>query len=113
LHCPPDVEAFTVRLVNLNAFHGAAFIEAHDGGRLAGLRDALCASCDLKKPPHLTVAYFQATHGTDAPQALISTIACYRDWPIGEITLVNVEMTLLDLRTEYPEPETLARMPLG
>jgi hypothetical protein len=24
-----------------------------------------------------------------------------------------VEMTLLDLRLDYPEPETLARIPLG
>ena len=110
-----DVEAFTVRLANLNAFPGAAFIEAHDGGRLDGLRDALCTSCDLKKPPgppHLTVAYFQAPDGTDAPEELVSTIARYRDWPIGEIVVENVEMTLLNLRSEYPEPETLIRMPL-
>jgi 2'-5' RNA ligase len=79
------------------------------------LRDALCASCGLKKPsgpPHLTLAYFQAPDGTDAPEGLISTIARYRDWPIGEILVDNVEMTILDLRQEYPEPETLARMPL-
>src|SRR5215207_3310358 len=47
--------AFTVRLANLNAFPGAAFIEAHDGGRLDRLRDTLSVSCDLKKPhgpPH-------------------------------------------------------------
>ena len=110
-----DVEAFTVRLANLNAFPGAAFIEAHDGGKLDGLRDELCTSCDLKKPPgppHLTVAYFQAPDGADAPEELISAIARYRDWPVGEIVVENVEMTLLDLRAEYPEPETLARMPL-
>jgi RNA 2',3'-cyclic 3'-phosphodiesterase len=110
-----DVPAFSVRLANLNAFPGAAFIEAHDGGMLEKLRDALCASCDVKKPsgpPHLTVAYFQAPDGTDAPEELISTIARYRDWPIGEIMVENVEMTLLDLRSEYPEPETLARIPL-
>ena len=111
-----DVEAFTVRLANLNAFPGAAFIETHDGGKLDGLRDELCTSCDLKKPPgppHLTVAYFQAPDGTDAPEELISAIARFRDWPVGEIVVENVEMTLLDLRAEYPEPETLARMPLG
>ena|SRR5215212_4165 len=110
-----DVPAFTVRLANLNAFPGAAFIEAHDGGMLDRLRDALCASCDLKKPsgpPHLTVAYFQAPDGTEAPGELISTIARYRDWPVGEILVENVEMTLLNLRSEYPEPETLIRMPL-
>jgi 2'-5' RNA ligase len=111
-----DVPTFTVRFANLNAFPGAAFIEAHDGGALDRLRDALCAHCDLKKPqgpPHLTLAYFQAPDGTDAPEELISTIARYRDWPIGEILVENVEMTLLDLRLNYPEPETLARIPLG
>ncbi len=111
-----EVPAFNVRFANLNAFSGAAFIEAHDGGALDSLRDALCASCDLKKPPgppHLTLAYFQAPNGMDAPEELISTIACYRDWPVGEIAVENVEMTLLDLRLEYPEPETLARIPLG
>src|ERR687893_2942246 len=111
-----ELPAFTVRFANLNAFPGAAFIEAHDGGMLDRLRDALCTSCGLKKPPgppHLTLAYFQAPDGTDAPEALISTIARYRDWPIGEILVENVEMTLLDLRLDYPEPETLALMPLG
>ena len=111
-----DVPAFTVRLANLNAFPGAAFVEAHGGGMLERLRDALCMSCGLKKPagpPHLTLAYFQAPDGTDATEELISAIARYRDWPIGEITVDNVEMTLLDLRLEYPEPKTLARMPLG
>jgi 2'-5' RNA ligase len=111
-----NIPAFTVRLANLNAFPGAAFIEAHDGGRLDRLRDALCTSCDLKKPPgppHLTVAYFQAPDGTVAPEDLIATIARFRDWPVGEITVDSVEMTLLNLRKDYPKPETLARMPLG
>ena len=111
-----DVPHFTVTLANLNAFPGAAFIEAHDGGQLDRLRDALCAGCGLKKPPgppHLTVAYFQAPDGTDAPEELISTIARYRDWPIGEILVEHVELTLLDLRSEYPEPETLVQIPLG
>jgi RNA 2',3'-cyclic 3'-phosphodiesterase len=111
-----DAPAFTVRFANLNAFPGAAFIEAHDGGMLDRLRDALCVHCGLKKPPgppHLTLAYFQAPVGTDAPEELISTIARYRDWPIGEILVENVEITQLDLRLEYPEPETLARIPLG
>ena len=110
-----DVPAFTVRLANLNAFPGAAFIEAQDGGMLERLRDALCTSCDLKNPqgpPHLTVAYFQAPDGTDAPEELISAIARYRDWPVCEILVENVEMNLLDLRSEYPEPETLAMIPL-
>jgi RNA 2',3'-cyclic 3'-phosphodiesterase len=111
-----DTPAFTVRLANLNAFSGAAFIEAHDGGALDRLRDSLCTSCDLKKPPgppHLTLAYFQAPDSTDAPEELISAIARYRDWPVGEIAVENVEMPLLDLRLEYPEPETLARITLG
>ena len=111
-----DVPAFTVRFANLNAFPGAAFIEAHDGGALDRLQDALCKHCGLKKPqgpPHLTLAYFQAPDRTEAPEELISTIARYRDWPIGEILVENVKMTLLHLSLEYPEPETLARIPLG
>jgi 2'-5' RNA ligase len=111
-----DVPAFTVRFANLNAFPGAAFIEAHDGGALDRLQDVLCTHCGLKKPqgpPHLTLAYFQAPDGTEAPEELISTIARYRDWPIGEILVENVMMTLLHLSLDYPEPETLARIPLG
>jgi RNA 2',3'-cyclic 3'-phosphodiesterase len=110
-----DFPAFTVRLANLNAFPGAAFVEAHDGGMLDELRAVLSVGCGLKKPsgpPHLTLAYFQAPDGTEAPQELISAIARYRDWPVGEITVDNVEVTLLDLRADYPEPKTLARMPL-
>ena len=111
-----DFPSFNVRFANLNAFPGAAFIEAHDVGMLERLRDSLCVSCDLKKPsgpPHLTIAYFQAPDGTEAPEELISAIARYRDWPVGEMMVENVEMTLLDLRMDYPEPRTLARIPLG
>ncbi len=111
-----DFSPFTIRLANLNAFPGAAFIEAHDGGMLDRLRDALSVSCGLKKPagpPHLTLAYFQATDGTEAPEELVSAIARYRDWPVGEITVDYVEMTLLDLRSEYPESNVLARIGLG
>src|SRR5215208_3280165 len=95
---------FTVGLANLNAFPGAAFIEAHDGGMLDELRAALSVSCGLKKPsgpPHLTLAYFQAPDGTEAPEELVSAIARYRKWPIGEVTVDNVEITLLDLRADY------------
>src|SRR5829696_2116313 len=111
-----DFPTFTVGLANLNAFPGAAFIEAHDGGILDELRAVLSASCGLKKPsgpPHLTLAYFQVPDGTEAPEKLVSAVARYRDWPIGEITVDNVEMTLLDLRSDYPKPETLARIALG
>src|SRR5918995_1642215 len=112
----PVFPAFTVRFANLNAFPGAAFIEAHDGGMLDELRAALSVSCGLKKPsgpPHLTLAYFQAPDGTEAPEELVSAIARYRKCPIGEVTVENVEMTLLDLRSDYPDPETLARIALG
>jgi 2'-5' RNA ligase len=111
-----DFPAFAVGLANLNAFPGAAFVEAHDGGVLDELRTALSMGCGLKKPsgpPHLTLAYFQAPNGTEAPEELVSAIARYRDWPIGEITVDNVEMTLLDLRSDYAEPEKLARIALG
>ncbi len=110
-----DFPAFTIRLANLNAFPGAAFVEVHDGGMIDGLRDVLSRSCGLERPsgvPHLTLAYFQAPDGTPAPAALISTIARYRDWPVGELAVESVEMTVLDLRLDYPEPETLAEIPL-
>src|SRR5215210_262671 len=110
-----DVPAFPVRLANLNAFPGAAFIEAHDRGMLDRLRDALCWSCGLKRPsgpPHLTLAYFHAPDGASAPEELVSAIARYRDWDVGELAVESVEMTLLDLRLDYPEPEVLAKMPL-
>jgi RNA 2',3'-cyclic 3'-phosphodiesterase len=107
--------AFTVRLANLNAFPGAVFVEVHDGEMLDGLREALCEACGLKKPsgpPHVTLAYFHAPDGTPAPEELISTLARYREWPVGELAVEYVEMTLLDLRLEYPKPEVLARIPL-
>ena len=107
---------FTVGLANLNAFPGAAFVEAHDGGMLDELRAALSVSCGLKKPsgpPHLTLAYFQPPEGTEAPEELVSAITRYRHWPIGEIAVDNVEMTLLDLRLDYPQPETLTQIELG
>jgi RNA 2',3'-cyclic 3'-phosphodiesterase len=110
-----DFPAAKIRLANLNAFPGAAFIEVHDDGMLDALRDTLCGSCGLKKPsgpPHLTIAYFQAPDGAPAPEELVRVIARYRDWPVGELVVESVEMTLLDLRVDYPEPETLTKIPL-
>jgi 2'-5' RNA ligase len=110
-----DFPAFTIRLANLNAFPGAAFVEVYDGGMIDGLRDALRRSCGLKKPsgpPHLTLAYFQVPDGTPVPEELVSVIARYRDWPVGELAVGSVEMSLLDLRSDYPEPEMLAEIPL-
>jgi 2'-5' RNA ligase len=107
--------AFKIRLANLNAFPGAAFVEVHDDGALEGLREVLCESCGLQKPsgpPHLTLAYFQIPNGTPAPEELISAIARYRDWDVGLLAVESVEMTVLDLRLDYPEPETLAEMSL-
>jgi 2'-5' RNA ligase len=114
------LRAFTVRLANLNAFSSAAFVEVHDGGvhdggMLDGLRAALCERCGLKKPsgpPHLTLAYFHAPDNAPAPEALISAVARYRDWPVGELAVEAVEMTLLDLSLDYPEPEIVATIPL-
>ncbi|MEW6638556.1 MAG: 2'-5' RNA ligase family protein [Actinomycetota bacterium] len=107
---------FEARLANLNAFPGAAFVEVHDGGRTRELREALCNGCGIQPPPgspHLTLAYFQAPDGTPAPEELISAIERLRDWPVGELRVEAVELTLLDLGKGYPAPETAARMPLG
>lgn len=111
-----DFPPFDIELANLNAFPGAAFIEVHDGGMLDKLRGVLSRGCELERPggpPHLTLAYFQAPDGTRAPDALISAIGRYREWFVGEMRVENVELTLLDLSLEYPEPRTLARIPLG
>ena len=111
-----DFPAFGLELANLNAFPGAAFVEVHDGGRVQDLRDTLSSGCGLDNPfgpPHMTLAYFQAPDGTPAPGELISAIGRHRDWPVGEIEVSGVELTLLDLRQDYPEPECQARIPLG
>jgi RNA 2',3'-cyclic 3'-phosphodiesterase len=110
-----DFPAFNIRLANLNAFPGAAFVEVYDGGMIDALRDALGKSFGLKKPsgpPHLTFAYFHAPDGTPVSEELVSVLARYRNWPVGELEVESVEMTLLDLRYDYPEPEMLAEIPL-
>jgi 2'-5' RNA ligase len=114
-HNLSDFPAFTVRLANLNAFPGAAFVEVHEGEMLDSLRRALCEACGLEKPsgpPHLTLAYFHAPDGTPAPEDLIRAIARYRDWPVGELAVEYVDITVLDLRIDYPEPKVLAKMKL-
>ena len=40
------------------------------------------------------------------------TIARFRDGSVGAFAVESVEMTVLDLRLDYPEPEVLAKMPL-
>jgi len=107
--------AFTVRLANLNAFPGAAFVEVLGGGMLDRLQDALCWSCGLEKPSgplHTTLAYFHAPNRASVPEELINAISRYRDWTVGELAVESVEMTVLDLGFDYPEPETLAEIPL-
>ena len=108
--------AFTVEFANLNAFPGAAFVEIHDGGKLRELRSALSASCEVREPsgpPHLTLAYLQAQDGTAAPADLVEAIRRYREWPVGTMSVESVELTLLDLTKDYPEPQTVAELPLS
>lgn len=110
-----DFPAIGARLANLNAFPGAAFVEVHDGGALERLRENLCRGCGFGAPtgpPHLTLAYFESDEGSPVPDALVSAVESYRDWPIGEITLDLVEITLLDLSGKYPDPEPVAEIPL-
>jgi hypothetical protein len=54
----------------------------------------------------------EGTQKETAPDGMISPTACYRDWPAGEFAVEGVEMTLLELRLDYPEHEVLAKMPL-
>lgn len=106
---------FTVELANVNAFPGAVFVEVYDGGEISRLQDAICSGCGLKRPPgppHLTLAYLQAPDGTPAPDTLIPAIQRYRDWPVGELLVERAELTLLNIRDDYPEPKTLRELPL-
>lgn len=110
------VNSSRVTLANLNAFPAAAFVEVHDEGRLDELGDALEKIPGLGKYsmlPHLTVAYFHAPEGAEAPDSLISAIENYRDWPVGEIEVSEVRISLLDLQADYPKPETMAKIPLS
>ena len=107
---------FSAELSNLNAFPGAVFVEVHDRGELVEIREAIRARCGLSEPPgppHLTVAYIHAPDGTPAPKRFVETIERYRDARVGEIGVDRIKLTLLDLSEEYPEPETLAGIPLG
>lgn len=111
-----DFPAFSVELANLNAFPAAAFVEIHDRGMLRRLRSSIRAGCNLQKPPgspHLTLAYFEAPDGTPVPEALVSSIERYREWPVGELPVENVLLAALDLSSEYPKPQILAEIPLG
>ncbi len=111
------ISPFPLKLANLNAFPAAAFVEVHEGGgRLGGLCDTLRKIPGLEKTtglPHLTIAYFHALEGAAAPDALISAIGKYRDWEVAEIKVREVKLSLLDLTSDYPHPEALARIKLG
>lgn len=106
---------FTFHLANLNAFPAAAFIEAHDDGEIESLAETLKMGCkfeDVVSPPHLTVAYFHSPDGSPAPDELVSAIENYRDWPVGDARVEEVELSLLDLNRDYPAPRPFARIPL-
>lgn len=108
--------SFSMELRNLNAFPGAAFVEVHDGGALVEMREAIRKRCGLSGPPgppHLTVAYLRATDGEAAPDAFVEAVEGYRNRRVGEIRVDRVELTLLDLKREYPKPEVFATIPLG
>lgn len=110
-------EPFAVELRNLNVFPGAVFVEVHDGGEeLLELREALRERCGLDEPPgppHLTVAYIKAPDDSLAPRTFVEAVERNRDRPVGELRVERVELTLLNLREEYAEPETFAALPLG
>ncbi|MGB3682817.1 MAG: 2'-5' RNA ligase family protein [Rubrobacteraceae bacterium] len=111
-----DFPAFEIEFANLNAFPGAAFVEVYDGGRLNELRDRICAGCDIEAPagtPHLTLAYFQAPEGTAMPPGFASSLGQFRSWPVGNAPVDYIDLTLLDLKSGYPEPNKVSRIPLG
>ena len=111
-----DFPPFPAELRNLNAFPGAVFVEVHDGGMIGGLREAVRVRCGLAKPPgppHLTVAYIKVPEDRAAPDAFVEAVGRYRDRYVGEIEVNCVELTLLDLKKEYPEPQTVATIWLG
>jgi RNA 2',3'-cyclic 3'-phosphodiesterase len=115
-HALSGVAPFAVGFENLNAFPGAAFVEVRDGGGFDRLRETISGACGFRKPSgpaHLTLAYFHTPDGTRAPDELVSAIERYREWPVGELEVAEVEISLLDLRKDYPEPEPLAKVPLG
>lgn len=110
-----EFPAFEIDLANLNAFPGAAFVEVYDGGALGKLRERLCESCGIEVPTgplHLTLAYFQAPDGKPIPEGLIPSFQQFRVWPVGKVLVDRIELTLLDLRSDYPDPERIARIPL-
>ncbi|MBA2376871.1 MAG: 2'-5' RNA ligase family protein [Actinomycetota bacterium] len=108
---------FPLTLANLNAFPAAAFVEVHsEDGSLGELCDKLRRIPGLGKTsslPHLTLAYFHALEGSEAPDALVSAIEKHRDWPVAEIEAKEVKVSLLELDSEYPRPEARARIKLG
>lgn len=108
---------FTLTLANLNAFPAAAFVEVHDeSGRLGKLCDTLRGVPGLEKTsslPHLTLAYFHALEGAEAPEELVAAIKKYRDFPVAEIEAKEVKVSLLELDSDYPKPEARARIKLG
>jgi hypothetical protein len=61
---------------------------------------------------YLLAVVIEGTQEEPAPGGLISAMARYGDWREGEFAVESEEMTLLDLRLDYPEPEVLAKMPL-
>ena len=110
-----DFPSFEIEFANLNAFPGAAFVEAYDGGMLKELRNRLCEGFGMSpssSTPHLTLAYFQAPDGTPMPKGLAASIRKFRVWPVGKVPVNRIELTLLDVRADYPEPELIARIPL-
>ncbi|MBA2693372.1 MAG: 2'-5' RNA ligase family protein [Rubrobacter sp.] len=112
-----DTRPFPLTLANLNAFPAAAFVEVHDeSGRLGNLCDALRKIPGLQKTsslPHLTLAYFHALEGAEAPEDLIHAIEKYRDWEVAEIEAKEVKISLLELDSAYPHPKARARIKLG
>lgn len=109
---------FPLALANLNAFPAAAFVEVYDeSGNLGKLCDKLREIPGLEKTsslPHLTLAYFHALEGAEAPDALISAIEKYREWEVAEISAKEVKISLLDLESgKYPHPESQARIKLS
>nr|WP_276129932.1 2'-5' RNA ligase family protein [Rubrobacter indicoceani] len=107
---------FRIDLANLGLFPSAAFIEAHDrNGEIDILRDALLVGCGLQSkpgPPHLTLAYFKVEEETDAPEGLIEAVEPLRNRTVGSFTARHVDLTVLDLCSEYARPKVFARLPL-
>lgn len=111
-----DFPRFPVSLGPVNSFADAAFLDVHDLGWFSRIHrrviDFATMPPSYRYPylPHVTIAHYTGAASADN---LAGVLADWRDQPLGEFEVSEIDLVMLGTQETFPEFEVVHTFRLG